>query len=149
MGNTVTQERTRELILQLKEVKTARSLSCQDILDLILEAGGYTSLSTVKRVFAEGSENQSFRFKETLQPIASVLLGVREETAKDDSTLQYIAQIDALKSIALLKDSMINDLHAEVNLLLDQHKQLRRIIMALCVSSATLILGLIAALVFG
>lgn len=101
-------ERLKEIIVQLKQIKYDRDLSAQNIHDMVIEAGLYTSMSSVRRVFAEGSENQNFRYQDTIQPIAQVLIGVNEEAEPLNPT-----EADALKNIALLKDSMIRELERE------------------------------------
>lgn len=105
------QERISEIIIQLKQIRKERDLSLQDVLDLVIASGGYLSLSSVKRVFAEGSENQSFRYLDTIQPIVRALLGVTEETPENNDITAN--EIDALKNVILLKDSMIQDLRKE------------------------------------
>lgn len=70
----------RELILHLKQVKATRGLSCGRIHAMVEEAGGAVSLSTVKRVFSDGSEDWNFRICDTVQPIADVLLAPESET---------------------------------------------------------------------
>ena len=106
------QERISEIILQLKQIRKERDLSLQDVLDLVIGSGGYTSLSSVKRVFAEGSEKQHFRYMETIQPIERGLLGVTEETPENNDISAN--EIDALKNVILLKDSIIKNLQNEI-----------------------------------
>ena len=53
-----TDMQTRDIILRLKRVKAARGLSCGRICAMVAEAGSSVSLSTVKRVFADGSEDR-------------------------------------------------------------------------------------------
>ena len=65
---------TRELILKLKEVRQEKGLSYNNILDLMEKNGDYMSKSTLSRVFAEGSEDRTFMYDETILPIANVLL---------------------------------------------------------------------------
>lgn len=65
---------TRELILKLKEVRQQKGLSYNNILDLMEKNGDYMSKSTLSRVFAEGSEDRTFMYDETILPIANVLL---------------------------------------------------------------------------
>lgn len=105
------QERISEIIIQLKQIRKERDLSLQDVQDLVAAAGGYTSFSSIRRVFAEGSENQSFRYQDTIQPIVRALLGVTEETPENNDITAN--EIDALKNVILLKDSMIQDLRKE------------------------------------
>ena len=114
-------ERQKDLILQLKAVKRERDLSCADIYGMVHDAGFSTSETSVRRVFAPESEDQNFRYQDTLQPIARVLLGVTEEGESMTAT-----EADALKSIVLLKDSMIQDLQKENDLLLARIAQLER-----------------------
>ena len=111
-----TQEQTRELILKLKAVKEERGLTHQDVLDLVEANNDSTSMSSVRRVFAEGSENHSFNFRATLQPISKALLAIaqKENVANvDDNILQV--QLDALKVESQLKDSIINNLQKELD----------------------------------
>jgi hypothetical protein len=105
------QERVAEIIVQLKQIRIERNLSLQDVHDLVLDAGGYTSFSSVKRVFAEGSEKQGFRYHDTIQPIARALLDVTKETPENNDVTPN--EIDALKNVILLKDSIIQDLRNE------------------------------------
>jgi hypothetical protein len=115
MVNTELQKRMSELIIQLKEIKTQNNWTVQDIQNMVEEAGYHTSISSTKRLFQEGSEiNPTFRYS-TIKPIVTVVLGVKEETPSKDVTKdEYIAQIDALKSVALLKDTMISELEKEL-----------------------------------
>jgi len=101
-------ERQKEIILQLKQIRHDRELSVQDVYFMVKDAGFSTSESSVRRVFAEGSEEQNFRYQDTIQPIAQVLIGVKEEGEPLNA-----AEADALKQIALLKESMITDLQTE------------------------------------
>lgn len=70
--------KTRDLILQLKEIRAERDLSYQEILELVEDSGGFLSLSTVRRVFADGSEDENFRYDSTIKPLAVALLGVND-----------------------------------------------------------------------
>lgn len=105
------QERIAEIILQLKQIRKERDLSLQDVHDLVHAAGGYLSLSSVKRVFADGSEKQGFRYQDTIQPIVRALLNVTEETPENNDVSAN--EIDALKNVILLKDSIIQNLQKD------------------------------------
>jgi hypothetical protein len=63
-----------ETIAQLKQVREERNLTYNDILHLVDEAGGFVSLTTVRRVFAKGSEHQNFRYYDSIQPLKLALL---------------------------------------------------------------------------
>lgn len=104
-------ERIAEIILQLKQIREERGLTIQDVHDLVISSGGYVSISSVKRVFSEESESASFRYQDTIQPIVRALLGVNEETPENNDITAN--EIDALKNVILLKDSIIKDLQSQ------------------------------------
>lgn len=100
-------ESTKEIIMLLKQVKAEKNLSFDKILALMEENGQYLSKSTLSRVFAEGSEESSFRY-ETLRPIADVLLDI-EHIETDDTT-----DTKAYKTILKLKKDIIDELKDEL-----------------------------------
>ena len=82
-------ERKRELIIQLKQYREERGFSHKRIVDIVSEyaeqnnTDDYVSLSTVKRVFRDGSEDDdSFNFDLTIRPIAAALLGSESVSPK-------------------------------------------------------------------
>lgn len=95
---------TKDVILKLKEVRDEKQLSYGDILELMEKNGDYLSKSTISRVFQEGSEDQSFRYEETIRPIAKALLDI--ETIEEDDT----TDIKAMKSLLKLKIARIEEL---------------------------------------
>ena len=104
-----------ELVTQLKAVKIERDLSNQDIVNLLQAKGYGTSLSSVKRFFAEGSEEIAFSYEDTIKPLVEVLLvdatpvPVEELDSLADAQ-QYIDQIEGLQATVLLKHSLIEEL---------------------------------------
>lgn len=92
------QETTRDLILRLKRIKEQERLSNANIMQMIEDNGDQISSTTLTRVFAKDSENQNFRYYETLQPIAKALLRLdqSEEGISDEE--------QATKDVALIKD---------------------------------------------
>ena len=107
---------TKEIILKLKEVKQAKNLSLNDIVEL---TGGIVSKTSVQRVFADGSEENSFRYEETLRPIANALLDIDNFEETDN------AQIQAMKSILKYKMERIEELESRITKLeseLDKEK---------------------------
>ena len=88
----------QELIKQLKEAKARDEVTFQRIIDRMEKKGYYLSLSTLRRVFANGSEQnaQSFNYETTLMPIAEVLLKVEDVPTPDSP---YAKEIDALKAV--------------------------------------------------
>lgn len=99
----------REIILKLKEVKDEKGLSYGDILDLMENNGDFVSKSTLSRVFQEGSEDSnSFRYEETIRPIAKALLDI--ETIEQDDTLD----VQAMKSLLQYKIQRIEELEHQI-----------------------------------
>ena len=94
---------TRDVILKLKEVKREKGLSLDKILVIMEKNGQFLSKSTLSRVFADGSEDKSFRYDETLRPIANALLDIENDEIDDD------AETLAFKSILKLKMSVIDE----------------------------------------
>jgi len=87
---------TRDLIIQLKEVREEKGLSITDIENLIAKNGDYpVSRTSISRVFAEGSEDKTFMYEETIKPIANAVLDVsdvEEGDAPETKGLKYFLQ---------------------------------------------------------
>ena len=100
---------TREIVLQLKAVKAERGLSWQDIKILLKNNGDYLAQSTLQRVFADGSENDSFRYESTLAPLVRALLW---QSGGDDTADAAVAddRIAGLQAVILLKDAELEKL---------------------------------------
>lgn len=102
---------TKEIILKLKEVREEKGLSYGDILDLMEKNGDFVSKSTLSRLFAEGSEDSSFKYEETIRPIAKALLDIETIEETDDMDVQ------AMKSLLKYKMQLIEDLEKKVEAL--------------------------------
>lgn len=99
---------TKDIILKLKEVREEKGLSYTDILDLMEKNGDYLAKSTISRVFSEGSEELSFRYEETIRPIAKALLDM--ETIEEDDTMDT----RAMKSLLKFKIQRIEELEQQI-----------------------------------
>ena len=99
---------TREIILKLKEVRNEKGYSYGDILDLMELNGDFLSKSTISRVFQDGSEDTSFRYEETIRPIAKALLDI--ETIEEDDDLD----VQAMKSLLQYKIKRIEELEQQI-----------------------------------
>lgn len=99
---------TKELILQLKEVREEKGLSFDKILSLMEQNGDFLSKSTLSRVFAEGSENERFMYETTLRPIANALLDI--ENYEDTDSIDT----KAMKSLLKYKIQRIEELEHQV-----------------------------------
>ena len=99
------QKKIAEIVQRLKKVKDEEGISYQRIVDLVEQNGGSVSLSTVKRVFEDGSENYGYQYESTLKPIADAVLGIygsSEDVTPDEA--------DAMKAIIDYKSDRIKDL---------------------------------------
>ena len=101
----------QELIQQLKEVKARNEITYPRIMERLEKAGKYVSLTTLRRVFADGSEKSAanFSYENTLLPIAEVLLNVEDVPTPADSP--YAKEIDALKGVIHVQNEEIVRLH--------------------------------------
>ena len=116
---------TSEIILKLKEIREEKGLSYGDILNLLEKNGDFLSKSTLSRVFQEGSENLSFRYEETIRPIAKALLDI--ETIEADDNLD----VQAMKTLLQYKIQRIEELEwqlEQINALFDKKLEQERIV---------------------
>ena len=100
---------SKEIILKLKEVRLEKELSLNDIVDLVEKNGDYVSRSSVQRVFADGSENVTFKYDETIRPIANALLDIDRIETEDDLDTQ------ALKILLQYKNQRIQELEQQLD----------------------------------
>lgn len=105
------QRKIAEIITKLKKVREEEGLSYQRILELVEKNGEYVSLSTVKRVFEDGSEAYGFQYENTLKPIANAVLGIYEQTETANVTAN---EVDALKAIIEYKSDKVAELQAQL-----------------------------------
>lgn len=100
-----------ELVRQLKEVKKTQEITFPRIMDRLEKHGYYVSLTTLRRVFADGSEKgaASFSYENTLMPIAEVLLDAQDVPTPVNSP--YANEIDALKAVIHVQNEEIARLH--------------------------------------
>jgi transcriptional regulator with XRE-family HTH domain len=99
---------SRDLILKLKEVREEKGLSIADIMKMIEDNGDFISKSTIARVFAEGSEDVTFRYEATIKPIANALLDIG--TIEDSDTMD----VKAMKLLLKYKSDRIQELERQV-----------------------------------
>lgn len=99
---------SKDIIIRLKEVREEKGLSFNDILTLMEKNGDFLSKSTISRVFADGSEEQSFRYEETIRPIANALLDI--ENIEDTDNMD----VRAMKSLLKYKIQRIEELEKQI-----------------------------------
>lgn len=103
-----------EVLRQLKTARKTKGLSYQNIVDGTEELGMAVSLSSVRRVFAEDSDADDFRWDTTLRPIAHVVLGIDSDEAPQ--TLEEArVEVSGLTAVVDYKEAMIRKLEAELD----------------------------------
>lgn len=98
----------RDIIIKLKAIRDERNLSLNDIVNMIEKNGDFVSRSSIQRVFAEGSEEVSFKYEETIRPIANALLDIDKIEDTDDEN------IASLKTLLKFKDGLIGELREKI-----------------------------------
>ena len=104
MNNTMID--TKAVITALKKVKEEKNLSIDKIYNIVAEndPASEVSRTTVARVFRDGSEEQIFKWENTLRPIANAMLDLESFMPSDDNNAK------AMKSIMKLKKDIIDEL---------------------------------------
>ena len=99
--------KSQELIKHLKMVKARDEITYPRIMERIEANGKYLSLSTLRRVFAEGSELNAdgFSYENTLMPIAEALLSIEDVPTPEDSP--FATEIDGLKAVVRVQNEEI------------------------------------------
>ena len=110
---------TKDIILKLKHYAETRNLhTSEEILAFITDPETNTSpvsLSTIRRVFKDGSENETFRWEATLRPLADALLDVDQEEEDDDAKTQsYKSFLKLKRDIIAEKDAKIAELEEKL-----------------------------------
>ena len=107
------QKKKSEIIRNLKRVRQEDGLSISEIVKLCEDAGEAVSETTVKKVFADGSEAFGFNYEGTLKPIVNALLGGREETPETEMMI----------SVAEFKAAKIKDLETQMARMEESYKR--------------------------
>jgi len=98
----------RNIILKLKEIREERGYSYNDIVALVEKNNNFVSRSSIQRVFAEGSEEVSFKYEETIRPIANALLDIDSIEEEDDENTK------SMKTLLKFKDNLIGELREKI-----------------------------------
>lgn len=101
---------SQELIKQLKAAKKEKEITFPRLMEKLEQNGKAISLTTLRRVFADNSEQfDSFSYENTLLPIAEILLSVEDiPTPKDNP---YSKEIEGLKAVIHTQNEEIARLH--------------------------------------
>lgn len=89
---------TQQLILDLKKAKSEKEITYPRLIDMLNANNTPVSLTTLRRVFAEGSEkNDSFNYISTLEPLVAVLL--RSDDIQEPESNPYAKEIEGYKAV--------------------------------------------------
>ena len=101
----------KDLIIELKRAKEDGEITYPRIMERIEANGNYVSLTTLRRVFAEGSElnASSFSYENTLMPIADAILPIEETPTPMDNP--HAKEIAGLKAVIRTQNEEIAHLY--------------------------------------
>jgi len=106
----------RSTIVKLKKIKEEQNLSISKIMDLIEERGQFVSEGTMKKIFADGSEEKNFRYQDTIAPLADVLMDIYgDQSGIEDaeSLRQIIREKNKQIEFLMIKLEEQKDVYAE------------------------------------
>ena len=99
------------MIKEMKEIKACSKLTYMDIMEEMAELDESTivSLSTLRRVFRDGSENKagSFNFDDTITPVYNAVKALAGKP-KDDSP--YVKELDGYKAVIRVQNEELDRL---------------------------------------
>lgn len=101
----------KDTVERLRKVKTEKEFTISQIIDLLEKKGYYLSEATVKRVFSENSDPDSFKYRDTIVPLADVLLDFYEDQSGTN-------EVEALKA-------MIRDKNMTISILIAKNEEIR------------------------
>ena len=146
-------EDCRKLILDLKRARIDKGYSYNMMADMLAGTENAIAASTIAKVFAKGSEDQTFNYFGTLLPLKKLLLedddaekredykfeilNLQSEIKVKDVTIEMLkTQIEALqgektllKSQVDLKDERLNANTAMINRIMDENEKVKNRIM--------------------
>lgn len=93
----------RSTVERLRNVRKEHGLTIPQICEMLDKKGCFISEATVKRVFSENHDPTTFRYRDTLAPLADVLLDVYDDKSGSEDVAALKAMIhDKNKMIDLL-----------------------------------------------
>lgn len=129
-------ELTKQIIIRIKEV--IQDMSDSEVLQKMAEAGEQTSIATVRRIRAAGSEDAGFNYNLTVKPFARVFLELSSkpidvealvtEEEKDRAALDNMIQIknlqiDSLEAQVKSLETLLADTKAEAQRKIDHLRE--------------------------
>lgn len=121
------QKDIQQLIVALKNAKAEKEITYPRLIDMLEANNTPVSLTTLRRVFAEGSEkNDSFNYVSTLQPLEKILLA---DDIPEPETNPYAKELEGYKAVIHAQNEelvrvyqLLDHLEDRVSFLVDQCK---------------------------
>ena len=108
-------ENTRETIIRMKKIMAELDLKPQDIIEMVAKKDLDISMSSIRRICADGSEEINFDFQNIVAPIANLLIDLRGESADDSPQVSLMKElILAKREIIERQDKEISDLKLQI-----------------------------------
>ena len=108
-----------ELIVELKHAISEKNIGQTELIKIMEDHGHPIAKTTIQRLYKDGSEvNDSFRYKDTLQPLAEVLLDDKDISVDPVEFARLQAEIK-------VKDEAIVTLNNQIDSLINQIEQIR------------------------
>lgn len=125
-----------KIIQALKNAKAEWEITYPRLMDMLEANGTPISLTTLRRVFAEGSErNDSFNYSTTIAPLEAILL--RDDIPEPESN-PYAKELESHKAVIHAQNEelvrlykMTEHLESRVDFLVDQCKKKDELIQRL------------------
>jgi transcriptional regulator with XRE-family HTH domain len=93
----------RSTVERLRNVRKEHGLTIPQICEMLDKKGCFISEATVKRVFSENHDPTTFRYRDTLAPLADVILDIYDDKSGSEDVAALKAMIhDKNKMIDLL-----------------------------------------------
>lgn len=126
--NDMPQKDIPKLIQDLKRAKAEKEITYPRLIDMLEANNTPISLTTLRRVFADGSEkNDSFNYSSTLQPLEAILLSSDE--IPEPETNPYAKELEGYKAVIHSQNEelvrvyqMLDHLEDRVKFLVEQIK---------------------------
>ena len=102
----------KSTVERLRNVRKEHCLTIAEISDMLDKRGHFLSEATIKRVFSENHDPLSFKYRDTIAPLADVLLELYDDKSGSED-------VQALKS-------MIHDKNKMIDLLVVKNEELKK-----------------------
>lgn len=101
----------KETVARLRKVKKEQGLTNEKIMEMLEARNIFISEATIKRVFCESNDPTSFKYRDTIAPLADVLLDLYSDKSNSED-------VEALKA-------MIHDKNKTIDILVARDEERR------------------------